>query len=79
MSGTGYIDEVYPFAQLIAERVPVGGGSGVVVETLDYQERGGSGSPPLIQRRRLARRQVRNVDHRPTLDGLQNAWVRCRR
>src|SRR6266852_1250213 len=77
--GPRYVYEVYSLPQLRTERVTIAGRSCLVVEALDDQKRSGSGGPPRVKSRLLARRQMRKVHYRPTLDGRQDAGVRRRR
>src|SRR5262249_43657126 len=68
MPGARDIDDLHPLAQLLAQRVSVGGRGDDVIETLDHQERSVAASPPFVPWHSLAGRQVCNVNLRPALD-----------
>ena len=68
MPGARDINNLHSLAQLIPQRVSVGGRGDDVIETLNHQERGVAAGPPFVPWHSLAGRQVRNVNLRPALD-----------
>jgi hypothetical protein len=69
VSRTRQIDEPNALAQLLAERMAVAWRSHYVIKPLDYQKGGGgSGAPPILERRTPAGREVGEMHRRPAFD-----------
>jgi hypothetical protein len=68
MSCARQVDDPDSLAELLAERVAIGRRSRCIIEPLDYEKRGRSGTPPILERHPPAGREVGEKHRRPTFD-----------
>ena len=65
VSRTRQVDNPHALAELLAERVAIARRSRFIIEPLDHENRGGSGTPPLLERHTPAGREVGETHRRP--------------
>jgi hypothetical protein len=62
------VDNSDALAELLAQRVPITRRSRFIIEPLDHEEWGCSGTPPFLERHTPAGREMREMHRRPALD-----------
>ncbi len=79
MSRTRQVDNPDALAELLAERVAIARRSRFIIEPLDHENRGCSGTPPIFERHTPAGREVGEMHRRPAFDLRKYFRIRRRR
>jgi len=65
---TRQVDNLDALAELLAERVTIARRSRFIIEPLDHEKRGCSGTPPIFERHTPAGREMGDKHRRPAFD-----------
>src|SRR5262250_1245188 len=79
VSRTRQVDNPDALAELLAERVAIARRSRFIIEPLDHEKRGCSGTPPLLERHTPAGREVGEMYRRPAFNLRKYFRIRRRR
>src|SRR6202162_5919428 len=79
VSRTRQVDNPDTLAELLAERVAIARRSRYIIEPLDHEKRGCSGTPPIFERHTPAGREMGEMHRRPAFDLRKYFRIRRRR
>src|SRR5262245_33499638 len=79
MARTRQVDNPDALAELLAERVTIARRSRFIIESLDHEKRGRSGTPPIFERHTPAGREMGEMHRRPAFDLRKYIRIRRRR
>jgi AraC family transcriptional regulator of adaptative response/methylated-DNA-[protein]-cysteine methyltransferase len=79
VSRTRQVDNPDALVELLAERVAIARRSRFIIEPLDHEKRGCSGTPPIFERHTSAAREVGEMHRRPAFDLRKYFRIRRRR